>query len=270
MRILLGLLISLTFSNIIYSQKGNELGGHVGLSYYFGDLNTNYNLTSPGIAIGIKARRNFNERVSIAAGLDFGQISASDSKSNNNFERTRNLDFSSNVFDLNFTFEFNFFPYIHGSQDFFYTPYLFGGFSIFKFDPTTELDGQKYHLRDLGTEGQFSGGEYGLISGAFVYGFGFKWDINRDWSFNAHLSGRNVMSDYVDDVSENYPDFNSLASLRGQEAVALSNRSLDPDFAQTGSQRGNGKSNDVVYFISFGIMKYFGTLDCPAISKDYF
>lgn len=248
------------------AQRGSEIGGFVGFANYFGDLNTNLRI-DPGLSFGLLLRRNFNERISLAGGVTYGRIGANDADSNNFYERSRNLNFSSNVFDFNFSLEFNFFPYYHGSDDNFYTPYIFGGFSFLKFNPTTELDGTTYSLRDFGTEGQQASQEYGLFSGAFVFGFGFKWDINRDWSINTSLSGRNIFSDFIDDVSGTYPEFASLEARRGITAVQLSNRAIDPDFAVPGQQRGNGKDNDLIYFISIGIMKYFGELPCPAISK---
>lgn len=252
------------------AQKGYEVGAHVGTATYFGDLNTNLNIGNPGIAIGLQTRRNLNDRISLAAGLTFGQISAHDENSNNFYERTRNLSFKSNVFDLNFALEFNFFKYVHGSSDYFYTPYIFGGLSFMSYNPKTEIDGTTYNLRDYATEGQFDSQEYGLITPAFVFGFGFKWDINRDWSLNTTLSGRNVFSDYIDDVSGTYPDFAAQESRRGEIGVLLSNPSLDPDFAVPGQQRGNGKSNDMVYFFTIGIMRYFGQIECPAITKNLY
>jgi len=263
------LLIALFFglsSLALNGQRGGEIGGFIGTANYFGDLNTNFNL-KPGLAIGFLLRRNFNERLSVAGGVTYGRISANDADSNNFYEKSRNLNFSSNVFDFNATLEFNFFPYIHGSDDNYYTPYIFGGFSFLKFNPTTELDGTTYSLRDFGTEGQLASQEYGLFSGAFVFGFGFKWDINRDWSINTSLGGRNLFTDYIDDVSDRFPDFATLEARRGITAAQLSNRSLNPDFAIPGQQRGNGKDNDLVYFFTIGIMKYFGELPCPAISK---
>ncbi|MBT8232531.1 MAG: hypothetical protein HKO66_09425 [Saprospiraceae bacterium] len=269
-RVIISLLLICFSTSIITGQRGTEVGGHIGTSIYFGDLNTSYNLNSPGILIGLLTRRNFNERLSLAAGLNYGHISAKDENSNNFYQRTRNLSFKSDVFDLNFSLEFNFFPYYHGSDDYYYTPYLFGGFSIMKYNPQAEIDNVVYDLRDFGTEGQLNGQEYGLMSGAFVFGIGFKWDINRDWSINTALSGRNIFSDYIDDVSNAYPDLGSLSARRGPIAAQLSDRSLDPEFALPGQQRGNGKSNDLVYFISIGIMRYFGELPCPAISKHQF
>lgn len=252
------------------AQKGYEVGVNIGTATYFGDLNTNLSIGDPGIAIGLLTRRNVNDRISLVAGLTFGQIGANDANSTNFYERTRNLSFNSNIFDVNFALEFNFFKYIHGSSDYFYTPYIFGGLSFMSYNPKTELDGTTYTLRDFGTEGQFDSGEYGLITPAFVFGFGFKWDINRDWSLNTSLSGRNVFSDYIDDVSGAYPDFATQEARRGVIGRQLSNPSLDPDFAVPGQQRGNGKSNDMVYFFTIGIMKYFGQLECPAITKNIY
>ncbi len=249
------------------AQNGYEIGGFAGVSYYFGDLNTSYSLSKPGLSLGLSGRYNFNNRLASSVSLGFGQIKGSDENSTNFFQRNRNLDFHSNIYDLNMVFEFNFFPYIHGNVDYFYTPYIFGGLAFTKFNPTTTLNDVRYSLRDYGTEGQFIGEEYLLFTAGLSFGGGVKWDINRDLSLNVFISGRKVFTDYLDDVSTIYPDFASLDNLRGPEAVLLSNRALDPEFATPGMQRGNGKKNDMIYFFNIGIMKYFGTLPCPAISN---
>ncbi len=254
----------------IEAQEGYELGVRTGVVNYFGDLNTDYNFSNAGFTFGILARRNINERISFTGAIDYARISASDANSNNYFQRTRNLSFKSNVFDFNATMEFNFFPYFHGSDEHYYTPYLFGGLAFVKFNPKAELNGESYALRSMGTEGQQNGQEYALYSGAFVYGMGFKWDINRDWSINVSVSGRNLFTDYIDDVSTEYPDFFSLSARRGNIAVELSDRSLNPDFARSTMQRGNGKNNDVLYFFNIGIMRYIGEIECPTISKSIY
>ena len=257
------LIISIVSVSMLCSaQKGLEVGLRGGIAHYFGDLNPSYTLSDPGLHLGMKFRRNFNERICVSMGLDYGRLSGSDSNSFNSFEKNRNLDFSSNVIDASFTMEFNFFPYIHGSADYNYTPYLFGGFSLVRFNPKTEYQGETYILRDYNTEGA----DYGLTSGAFAYGMGMKWDINRDFSINVEISGRRLFSDYIDDVSQNYPSRTPNNAI----AAALSNRSEDTDFGAPGTQRGDGLSNDSVYFLSVGVMRYFGKLPCPAISRDIF
>ncbi len=259
--------ISCLFTFATYAQKGYEIGGWLGTSLYYGDLNNKLTPHKPGLASGIMARRNFNERVSIKTSLNFGRVAGSDALSNNNFEKARNLSFRSNIFDWTNVMEFNFFPYEHGSKDNYFTPYMLGGFSIFGYNPKAELNGKWYELRSLGTEGQDLGGEYGRISGAFTIGGGFKWDLNRDISFNVEFSRRSTFTDYLDDVSTIYVDNASIASRRGPIAAALADRSLKNGIAEAGRQRGNSKDNDKYFFIGFGVMRYFGGIECPKISE---
>ena len=58
----LAVLVLLTIGSI-HAQRGWEAGGLVGVSHYFGDLNSNFRLTDPGKAFALAARFKFNERV---------------------------------------------------------------------------------------------------------------------------------------------------------------------------------------------------------------
>jgi hypothetical protein len=249
------------------AQKGYEIGGWLGTSYYFGDLNTTLRITKPGLALGLNARKNFNTRVSARTSLSFARVAADDATSSNNYERNRNLSFRSNIIDLTNVLEFNFFKYEHGSQAHNMTPYFFGGFNIFQYNPTAELDGQRYSLRDFGTEGQQSGQEYGSINGGLVLGGGFKWDLSRDWSINIDVSTRFLFTDYLDDVSTVFPDKTALEASRGPIAVALSDRSLIPGLGDVDRQRGDTKGKDKYTFVGVSIMRYFGGIECPTISQ---
>ncbi|MCB0565537.1 MAG: hypothetical protein KDD01_14285, partial [Phaeodactylibacter sp.] len=64
-----------TFS-IAQAQKGWEAGGWLGASYYFGDLNTNYDLSTPGLAGGIIARYNFNNRLCLRMSANYAKVMA--------------------------------------------------------------------------------------------------------------------------------------------------------------------------------------------------
>ena len=261
------LLLSLC-AHLTSAQKGLELGGWLGSSHYFGDLKTEFSLNEPGLAIGIAGRYNFNERIAAKASFNVGHVRGDDSDSNNTFERERNLNFSSRILDLSTQLEFNFLPYIHGSSDDFFTPYIFAGISGFSYSPKTEMDGNTFTLRLFGTEGQAIGEEYGKFALAVNLGLGVKWDINVDWSINIEVGMRATGTDYIDDVSTIYPDLDLLASIRGQTAVDLSNRSLIPGVGVSGRQRGNSANNDNYVFIGIGIMRFFGQLPCPKIVKD--
>lgn len=253
----------------VQAQRGWEGGGWAGVSYYFGDLNTNYRLGDPNLAGGLMARFNFNNRIAARLGGNYGRVAANDANSRNAFERARNLSFRSDVFDLSAAIEFNFLPYTHGSKDEFFTPYVFAGLSVFSFNPQTELDGTWYDLRPLGTEGQFPGEEYYTVQAGLNYGIGVKVDLNYYWSLNFELDARHLFTDYLDDVSTVYPDPDDLRQQRGDLAVDLSDRSIplpDVDNSQLGlpgTQRGNSTNNDSFIFFKAGIYYYFGDLRCP-------
>ncbi|MFT5165931.1 MAG: hypothetical protein ACI8P3_001162 [Saprospiraceae bacterium] len=266
-------IFTLLFASLFFlaqAQMGWEAGGWIGSSFYFGDLNTEFNL-KPALAGGLVGRYNFNERICLKFSANYGSISADDANSQNTYQQTRNLHFRSTVFDGATQMEFNFLPYVHGSKDKFYTPYLFAGFSVFHFEPQAKYQGDWVDLRPLGTEGQFKGEEYSTLQGALVYGFGLKLDLSYEWSLNFELSSRRLFTDYLDDVSTVYPDLDDLGSLHGQIAVDLS----DPSFpspegikiGQVGRQRGNSNSNDIFVFVGIGLVYYFGDIRCPPYSR---
>ena len=269
------ILLSFFYLSILLSvqaQRGWEVGGWGGVSNYFGDLNTNFDISRPGIAGGAIFRYNFNERLCIKFSGNYGQVSADDANSSNPYERARNLSFQTSIIDFTTQFEFNFLPYVHGSEEHFYTPYLFGGLSFFHFNPKTEYNDELVELRPLGTEGQFKGEEYYLVQGGLAYGIGFKFDLSEVWSMNVELSGRSLFTDYLDDVSTVYPDKSDLRQLRGDVAVELSDRSIPIDgiegnIGQAGRQRGNRNNKDSYVFLGVGFVYYFGDLRCPEYSR---
>ena len=262
-----------------YAQQGAEFGAFIGGAHYFGDLNSNYRISDPKFAFGLVGRYNFNERIALKLAGSVGKIAASDTDSNNTFEKRRNLDFQSNISDISAQIEFNFLPLFHGSKDQFFSPYLFAGLAVTRFNPQTtycenspstpvsQCSGsvRVADLRPLGTEGQFQGEEYYTTSGALAFGAGLKLSLNYEWSINVELSARRMFTDYLDDVSSVYPEPNDLENLRGPLAVALSDRSLtDPEkIGEPGRQRGNNQSKDALAFLTVGIVYYFGDLKCP-------
>ncbi len=261
-------------SNLAYGQRGSELGMWLGVSTYYGDLKPRINLSNASIAGGVNFRHNFNDRIAYKLSLNYIRISAEDSDATNTFQLTRNLSFYNDLFEVSHQMEFNFLPYIHGSDNEFYTPYLFGGISGLLFNPKAKLDfnqdgiDETYVLRDFGTEGQRFGEEYARFTMAVNFGFGIKFDINIDWSINIEIMGRSTFTDYLDDVSSTYPDKNRLRLLRGDIAVALSDRSdLNLDIATTSNQRGNARDRDLYYTFGVSIMRYFGQLQCPKVGK---
>ncbi len=258
----------LIFSPNLRAQQGWEAGGWGGFSYYIGDLNTNFatDIKAFGLGAGLIGRYNFNERVCLKSSANYVKIRGRDSYSKNIFERRRNLWFSTGIVEWANQLEFNFMPYRHGSDDEFFTPYLFAGFSVFHFNPRAKVDGAWYNLREYGTEGQMKGEEYYGVSGALLLGGGLKLSLSYEWSLNFELTGRYTFTDYLDDVSTVYPDMDDLARLRGEIAVDLSDRSWNnvENFANPGDQRGDSTTRDVFLTAGVGILYYFGDVRCPS------
>ena len=272
------LFVAITTTAICQAQDGLEVGGWLGISNYFGDLNTNMRLNRIGPAGGIGFRYNFNERIAVKLSGNYGTVQGYDSDSPNIYERARNLHFKSQVADAGLQLDFNFLPYNHGSKDENWTPYLFLGMGVSYCNPKAKMDGDWYELRPFGTEGQFKGEEYYTVAGGWVYGAGFKIDLNYEWSLNIDISARRLFSDYLDDVSGRYPDAGNVEDLRGEFATRFIDRSgelfaKDPDFftrnsieypiGEEGRQRGNSGDKDTYVYFGIGIYYYFGDLKCP-------
>ncbi len=234
--------------------------------HYFGDLNTNFGLKRPHLALGGFVRYNFNPRFAGRVGAMWGQLSAYDSDSNTPFQSARNLSFQTDIIDATAHIEFNFLPYVHGSKEETISPYLFLGGGFFMFNPKTEYNGKLYELAPLGTEGQFIGSEYSLIQPQITYGMGIKWDLTREWGMNFELAGKKLFTDYLDDVSGNYTDEANLRSLRGDIAVTLADRSnlgKDAKIGQPARQRGDALNDDTYITCSLGLVYNFNTVRCP-------
>jgi len=266
-------ILLLSSTSLLFAQRGWEAGGGIGVAHYFGDLNTDFDLTQPGPSISGIARYNFNHRLALKFAASYGQIMGDDADSKNIYEQARNLDFKSDLWDAAVQFEFNFMHYEHGSKDAFFSPYLFAGFNAFNFNPTTVYEGEEIELQPLGTEGQFQGEEYSRIDAGLVYGGGIKVSVNYRWSLNFEISARRLYTDYLDDVSTVYADPDQLEDFRGELAVALADRSIPvagvnpEDVGRPGRQRGDSRASDSYVFSRISVLYYFGDLRCPDVTR---
>lgn len=257
------------------AQKGWEVGGNIGMSHYYGDLNNEFDLFHPGASAGLRGRYNFNKRISVQMGGNYLFLHARDEWADNKFQQARNLSFRSHTAEAFVNLEFNFLEYIHGSYDEGFSPYVLAGFGLVRMQPQADRleDGKRvwHDLRSLGTEGQAIGDEYNLFNGSLMFGVGLKISMSRHWSINVELSGRYLFTDYLDDVSTVYADKDELRSMRGETSVFFSDRSIPTDkypyIGEVGRQRGDSGSNDMYSVLSVGVMYYFAHIRCPEESR---
>jgi hypothetical protein len=247
-RIFLFLLIVCPFSG---SAQSSEIGLFLGTTTYKGEINPSLfttRLLSP--AIGVLYRKNMNNHWAHRFGLNYGRVAADDALSDDDFKKTRNLSFRSNIFDLHYYLEFNFFPYQIANSKTTWSPFIFVGINGFLFNPQAEYNGEWYSLQPLGTEGQGTSAysdrtPYKRLQVAIPFGGGVKFKLSRRFGMSIEAGARRLYTDYLDDVSTTYADPLVLEAANGQIAAILADRSLsavNPD--HEGRQRGNASDND--------------------------
>lgn len=255
-------------------QEG-EFGLGIGAAHYFGDLNTRARLNRPKIAAGIFFRKNFGNYIAARIVANYAQLGYSDIyNTHNEFMLKRNLSFNTNVWELSLRGDFNFFRFLPGDPEFNFTPYVSLGIGAFSYDPYAYLQGQKYFLRPLGTEGQGSSlypdrKPYSSMAICFPVGVGVKYAFNERFNIGLEITHRFTSTDYLDDVSKTYVDpavFPPLPGGAPSPAFLLSDRSyeLGTPIGIKGRQRGVETNKDqfvtaMIYF-SFNLQSY----KCPS------
>ncbi|MFI5188222.1 MAG: DUF6089 family protein, partial [Chitinophagales bacterium] len=177
-------------------QQEGEFGVGIGAGHYFGDLNTRARINRPKIAAGIFFRKNFGNYIAARVVANFAQLGYSDIyNTQNEFMHERNLSFNTNVWELSLRGDFNFFRFLPGDPEFSFTPYVSLGVGVFSYDPYAYLQGQKYYLRPLGTEGQGSPfypdrKPYGSMALCIPIGVGVKYALNSRFNIGVEVTHR--------------------------------------------------------------------------------
>ncbi|MGG9961904.1 DUF6089 family protein [Ferruginibacter sp. SUN106] len=257
-----------------YVQQG-DFGVTLGAAHYFGDINTRAAINRPKPALGLFFRKQFGNYVGMRIGAHFAQVGYSDTYSKNDYQKTRNLSFNSNIWELAVQGDFNFFKFIPGDPEHSFTPYVTLGVGVFSYDPYAYLDGKKEFLRPLGTEGQVLGykgrKQYSTMAFCIPLGVGMKYNITEKMNLSFEVSNRFTTTDYLDDVSTTYIGASRFATLpNGQPSTAalLQDRSyeLDPNniLGVEGRQRGFSKQRDQYIFAEIGISFNISSYRCPS------
>lgn len=258
-------------------KKSIEIGPFLGCSYYIGDLNPtgHFNqFTKP--AVGLVLRHNFSTRLAIRGNALFGSIEGDDSFAFNPAQQQRNLKFKSPVSELSAQLEFNFLDFEMGSDRHIFSPYIFGGFAIFKFNPQARVGNNWVDLQPLGTEGQGLPGaasrrKYQLSQVSLPFGIGVKMSLAKNLGLSIEWGMRKTFTDYLDDVSTTYYDPAVIAAKRGPTAAMLSDPSIgtDPNYSNVGRQRGNPNTKDWYSFAGIVLTVRFKekAKRCPGVYK---
>ena len=262
--------INKTFAQ--YDLQQGQFGFTLGAAHYFGDLNNRAAINRPKIAIGGFFRKQFGNYTGVRIAAHYLQLGYSDVYSKNDYQKSRNLSFNSNVWEIALQGDFNFFKYIPNDPDYNFTPYITFGVGIFNYDPYAFYQGQKVFLRPLNTEGETfyqNRKAYGTMAICFPIGIGVKYSLTDKLNLTFEIAHRFTTTDYLDDVSTTYIGIDKFPSPNGVPSLAsiMQDRSFETGepIGVEGRQRGWSKQKDQYIIAEVGLSFNLSTYQCPPV-----
>ena len=253
------LFIVALFSFSIITGQRLHVGLAGGLANYNGDLlDKLYQKKLTNGFIGLTVHYELQDQILVRGSFNFARVNGADTYSEKEVLRKRNLQFESAIAEFAVVGEY----YLFNLYERRFSPYGFVGLALFHFDPYAVLpNNDKIYLRPLSTEGQGlypNKKQYSLLQPAIPLGGGFKFAITEDIRIGVEIGLRKLFTDYLDDVSTSYPDYNDLLAAKGQTAVNFSYRGDEyPGGSQTfptkDTQRGSAAQKDMYYFTGLTI-----------------
>lgn len=253
------------------TSQSLEVGGGFGLSTYDGELTPTtfkgrFKILEPGVTVF--ARYNpMNPYFTWRAGFLLTSIRGDDALSDeSSWRQTRNLSFHTRIIEFAVIGEWNIFSFYPDRAGRAFTPYLFGGIAVYNFKPTTIYNGKVIDLQPLGTEGQGLSQYperdfYNLTQISLPVGGGLKWAVTDQITLSGEMGWRKTFTDYLDDISTTYVDYDLLLNERGDLSAKLSRRSWEvtgvpPDQVPVGDNRRGSPSAKDWYFMGLIKLSY--------------
>jgi hypothetical protein len=208
------------------AQRVRAFGG-LGVSAYLGDLiqgSPAFKQVSPDVMGGVTY--DLGEKIRYRLGLSLLGVRGNDALSPRADLRARNLNFKSFVWEISNMMEYD----ILDRNVYNIVPYVFGGFGLFHFNPTTyDRNGNKVYLHDVGTEGQYLNQPgypkpYHRMQLNIPFGAGVRYEVSDAFAVGFEFNYRILFTDYLDDVSTPKYATDALIASGQLEAASLSFR----------------------------------------------
>lgn len=228
--------------------KTLEIGPHVGMGYYMGDLNPTLPFAQAQLQYGGLVRFNYDNRWTFR--FDYSRVTVTADDTKLNWRPERGLNFTSKINDFSLVAEFNFLEYYTGNPKKNVSPYIFGGISVFQYTVFANVGDQLVNLSDYATEGPEPAdakwydkmfGKTSPVGISIPFGMGVKFSVSRHMAATVEWRMQKTFTDYLDDVAKVYPEQHATYTDENGEVYDLT----DPTGNYlAGQQRGNSAFND--------------------------
>jgi hypothetical protein len=215
-----------------------DYGVRLGASNYLGDIGGKEKTRRDFIADmklaktrwdgGIFVRYKLQPKLSLKMAFDYVRIEGDDKLSTNPGRMYRNFNFKNDLLDLALTGEFFFYedPDLGNTYRYrnSFRAYIFGGVGGFYSNPKTIYNKEWVTLREYDIEGY----DYKSILLNIPMGAGFYFTFDKKHRIGFEMNYRKTFSDYLDDISGNYPDANPGLA---KDDFYIRSKELPPDDA---------------------------------------
>lgn len=272
-RITILLFVVAIFSCMELHSQEYEFRFYVGANYYQGDLSPakgKFSFSPGRLSLATMFGTKLNDVFRLNLKFMFGQFGGDDAEASLESRKIRNLSFDSPIYEVGINTEVSLNYFIKKLDKYGINIYYTTGINIFKFNPkATLLTDGSYELIDLqplGTEGQGLSGypeKYALTQLSIPFGMGFKFQLFDNVELGFEFVPRITFTDYLDDVSGSYINYDELVAANRPLAARLANRTGEylgtgPVKVATGSPRGDDTGNDWYFFGSTYFAFNFG------------
>lgn len=250
--------------SIFTSNFLSDLGGADDIGSHRSLKDLDFSMTKPGFGINYAYRLGY--RWNWRTNLNMAWLSGYDNATSEESRRQRH--FNNKTFILELTTQAEFYMTVQNThlrynrqqQRMPISSYLFVGIGGIYYNPMGKYtDGKWYSLRSLNTEGQglvSTREKYSPVALVVPFGIGAKYHINKRYMVGLEWGIRWTNTDYLDDVSTSYFNYEDIKAAYGDKAAYFSNPAYDPDTMTSyptgtaaGDRRGNPADRDAYMFI---------------------
>ncbi|HQQ94147.1 MAG TPA: DUF6089 family protein [Bacteroidia bacterium] len=199
----------------VFAQYLWDFGATVGMANYLGDIGgkeatgrafiSDIQLPETRYNFGGFARYRWKQKTSLRLSVDYLRLAGDDKLTTNPARHFRNFNFRNDLIDMGFTVHYFFFENNDLGRTYRYRNgmrlYFFGGIGGAYSNPKTLYQGSWVALQPLATEGK----KYSHLVFTIPVGGGAYFTFSKKHRVGIELNYRYAFTDYLDDISGNYP-----------------------------------------------------------------